>query len=60
MKQTKSFRSKNTDLAKAKNLANFKKFKNSAKCKKLIKNLVKLKISERLSFLNSATKLAYI
>ena len=42
------------------NLAKFKSLKNSAKYKKLIKNLVKFKILKKRSFLNSATKLAYI
>ena len=39
-----------------KNLAKLKSLKNFIKCKK---NLVKFKISEESSFLNSSTRLAY-
>ena len=43
-----------------KNLATFKNPENYVKCKKLIKNLIKFKISKELSFLNSITRLVYI
>ena len=43
----------------SRNLTKFKSFKNSVKCKKLIRNLVKFKIFKELSFLKFATRLAY-
>ena len=41
------------------NLAKLKSLKNFAKCEKLIKNLVKFKISKRTRYLSSAGKVVY-